>query len=212
MTDFIFTLPPAALVPTVTEVVDGQIDHVAAGLSRLYQQFRKPGIIALTAIRLERWNMLAGVLDDLMTKRNIFNATAAQEDLIGRIVLQPRNGLDDDLYRRYLFARIAVNNSNGLIEDFIKVAKLILNDSTARIVVTQPGAAGVYIAIRDVVLPDEIVAVLIDLLRETPLGGVRLLLIWSSDHGAATPAMTFRYDVGPGYNDGLDTFYAGLIE
>lgn len=199
MTDFVFTLPAASFSPTVTEPVAGQIDHIAAGLSRLYQQFRKPNIIALTATRLERWQMLSDVLNDLLIKRNIFNATDAQEDLIGRIVLQPRIGLDDDTYRRYLFARIAVNNSNGHVEDVIRVARLIVNDDDARIVVTQPGIAAMTVRVADVAITDDTAAVLIDLLSEVPIGGVRITLEWTT----VSPEDLFTFDSGPGFDVGF---------
>lgn len=181
------------------------IDHVAAGLARLYMQFRKPNIIALLRNNLERWNDLEQVCQDLLVKRSIFVAEDSQLDDIGRIVVQPRNGLDDEVYRRYLFARIAVNNSNGLVEDVIKVTRLILNDDAARVVVEQWGIAAMTVRIADVGITDDLAAVLIDLLLEVPLGGARITLEWST----VAPEDVFTFDGGPGFDDGFLAGSAG---
>lgn len=174
------------------------IDHVEIGLNRLYQEFRKPAIIAILTKWLERYNDLEQVYQDLLRKRNIFNAVDAQEDLLGRVVVQQRNGLDNDTYRRYLFARIAVNNSNGLVEDLIKITALVMNDDNAYIHIDQVGAAAVIVRIENVAVSSVLGGVLIDLLRDAPLSGVRLILQYSQ----VAPSQTFRYDSGPGYDVG----------
>ncbi len=175
------------------------IKHVQAGIDRLYMQFRKPGIIALTVSRLERWDMLEQVCQDLLIKhRNIFNSVGIYLDEIGVIVGQPRNGLLDDDYRRYLFARIATNNSEGSVEDVIKIAKLIIGSDAARIVVSQPGIATTIVRIADFPTSDALAAILIDMLRQAPESGVKLVLEWSTHD----PEDVFTFDTGPGFDVG----------
>lgn len=175
------------------------IKHVEAGLDRLYMEFRKPNIIALTTTRLERWDMLEQVCQDLLLRRNIFTSVGFYQDEIGKIVGQPRNGLDNDSYRRYQFARIAVNNSVGTVETLIRIATLILNNSAARVVVTQPGTAATVVRIADVPTTDTLAAILIDLLGKAPLSGAKLVLEWSTQD----PANVFTFDDGPGLDDGF---------
>jgi len=71
----------------------------------------------------------AAQLDALQTatlevhyERWISNAVGIQLDVIGNIVVEPRNGRDDDDYRRAIQSRILVNKSNGKIEELINIA------------------------------------------------------------------------------------------
>lgn len=64
----------------------------------------------------------------LLLQRVIDNAVGAQLDLLGKLAGQARNGLEDVDYRRYIRARVAAHNSDGLISDVIKVVRLILKD------------------------------------------------------------------------------------
>lgn len=208
MSTFTFILPSTstpAISPAEPAAPNAPIDHVAAGLSRLYMQFRKPKIIELLTMYLERWNQLEAVCQDLRTMRNIYNAVGAQEDNIGKKVLQARNGLDNDTYRLYLFARIATNNSDGGIEDFIKIAKLIINDDAAYIKIEQQAIATVLVQIRNFITPDALANVLIDLLRQSPVAAVRLRLEFSS----VTSGLTFTYGTPPTYGTAT---YGGSLE
>lgn len=208
MSVFTFTLPSSsslAVSPAEPVAPNAPIDHVAAGLSRLYMQFRKPKIIALLTAYLERWNQLEAVAQDLLRKRNIFNAVGAQQDLVGKIVLQPRNGLDDDTYRRYLFAKVATNNSSARLEDIIKIAKLIINDDTAYIKIERLAIATVFVQIRNFITVNALANVLIDLLRLAPGGGIRLRLEFSS----VASGLTFTYGTPPTYGTAT---YGGSLE
>lgn len=47
---------------------------------------------------------------------------AEQLDVIGRIIREPRNGLDDATYLRALRTRVLINRSSGKLEDLIEIA------------------------------------------------------------------------------------------
>lgn len=155
-----------------------QIDHNAAALARLCQQFKgKPGIEALVSVFAQRYNTLEAVFWALLTQRTLDSAIGAQLDVIGNLVGQQRNGiLDDDLYRRYIRARIVTNNSRGRIEDLIKVSRLVVNNTTVQIIVNLSGVASVVVRINLARLEWGVAAVLIDFLRHTVVGGDRPVL------------------------------------
>jgi len=48
--------------------------------------------------------------------------TGVQLDVIGRIIREPRNGLDDATYRRALRTRVLINRSSGKLEELIEIA------------------------------------------------------------------------------------------
>lgn len=120
----------------------------------------------------------------LLTERSIYTAVGAQLDVIGKLVGQLRNALDDDDYRRYLFARVVANKSSGLTEELIKVARLIIDDPAAYIYVQNGGDATVIMRIEDLAVSDELGAILMAFLLVTVAGGVRIIVERSSDDPA----------------------------
>ena len=96
-------------------VVDYVTDWPARLRSRLYKQFKDDPtwIIWCNNILGPQFQALEDAAQGLLALLNLTDAIGAQLDLIGRIVGQPRAGLDDDTYRLYLQARIAANRSDG---------------------------------------------------------------------------------------------------
>jgi hypothetical protein len=136
-------------------------------------------------------------LQQLRTNRWIDSAEGAQLDLLGKIVGQLRNGLDDDDYRRYLRARISANISDGLVEDLIRVAVLIIDDDSITIEIDQQGMAAVVVRLSGA-LEATTAEILIKFLKLSVAGGVRVILEWS----AVAPSGWFVWDTGPGWDDG----------
>lgn len=207
MSDLIWHVPDAALVPVAPVDTDpvalAPIDHVAAGLNRLPQEWRdKEHMIALFTIFLARYNDLEQAAQDLLLLRSIdtanaddpFGFTGAQLDQIGAKVGQPRNGLNNTDYRRYCRAKIATNNSNGLIEDIITITGLILNDPTAYTRVVTTTIATSMVTIFNVTIDDNLAGILVNFLRAAVAGGVRLLLTTTP----VAPAATFSFSGGTG--------------
>jgi len=134
----------------------------------------------------------------LLTLRRVDTATGEQLNVLGRIVGQPRDGLVDVDYRRYIRARVATNRSAGKREDLIRIARLVLNDSAARVHVAREGVATTTITIELAAITAAVATALISFLRDAVAIGVRLVLRYS----LSTPATTFRLDSGPGLDVG----------
>lgn len=165
---------PAAIDAVSTPTA--QVDHVARALERLPEQFKTSDLIALTTILVTACGDIENALFQLLTERGIYTGVGDTLDVIGKTVGQPRAGQDDDLYRVYLSARIATNRSHGRVEDLIRIARLILDDDTARIVVETQAIATVVVRIEDTTITAEIAETLATFLRAAVKAGVRFIL------------------------------------
>lgn len=141
---------------------------------------------------------LEAALQQLLTERSIDTAVGAQLDVIGRIVGQPRNSLDDETYRRYCRARIATNKSNGTIENLITVTNLVVYDDDAYYEIDNQGAAAVVVRINDISITADLANIVIKFLQDTVSAGVRVIL----EYGISDPNNWFRLDSGPGLDQG----------
>lgn len=176
------------------------VDHVEEALARLAEQDRRdPNIVALLTALVSPFNTLESAHQQLLTQRSVDTAIGAQLDVLGRIVNEARGGLDDETYRRYIRARIRTNRSQGVVEDLIRIAHLIVDDLNARIVVEQPGVAGVIVRVVDVAVTAVVADAAIVFLRAAVAAGVRLIL----ETSIAAPAATFTLDGGAGLGFGI---------
>lgn len=176
MSDFLWSIPDIISIaaPTLPQP-RAAIDHVAAGLARLPEQFRKTNIIALLTIFLQRYNDLETAYQALLNFRQLGTAFGVQLDAIGKLVGQLRNGLSDADYTRYIRARIAVNNSDGTIEDLITVARLVLNDALTNVQIIVVGPAAVIVRVTGNTVSSTVATIMIDMLRGAHAAGVRLI-------------------------------------
>ncbi len=69
---------------------------------------------------------LESAIWEVILERLLSNAVGVQLDMLGRIVGAPRFTSDDDEYRIFVRARIAINSSQGLWSDLYQVGKLVL--------------------------------------------------------------------------------------
>lgn len=187
-----------ATVPSPVVGVDVP-DHVAAALGRLIEQFKnQPNIKALVSALAGPSQPLEAAYWQLLTQRTIYTGIGNVLDAIGNLVGQPRNGLSDSDYRRYLLARISTNDSGGLVNELLTIVKLVLNDPTATIVLKPEGTATVVIRIGVIAVPVSVGTILSSLLDAAAAGGIRLL----TEMSALAPGATFRFDTGPGFDVG----------
>lgn len=200
MPDFILNLPPSVPVVSGSGVPDGQVDHAATAIARLPEQFKsKPNIEALLRCFLAPCQELEQAFQDLKLLRSVDTAEGVQLDVLGKVVGQPRNGVsDDELYRRYIRARIATNRSKGLIEDLIRISRLVIDDDALRVVVENVGIATVTVRAADITLPDDVAAIAYGFLSKAKSAGARLIFQYVS----SAPAGLFAFDVGPGLDNG----------
>lgn len=187
--------------PTVTtELEDGKVDHVAAALSRLPEQFkRKPKIEALLTALVTPCISLEDALWQLLTERAVDTAIGVQLDQLGSIVGQERGGLDDDDYRRYIRARIMANRSRGTVEDLLRVARLVVDDEDVIFELeSQHGA--VIVRLRAFMAPDALAEIVLSFLEDAKAGGIRVILEtvnWDEDDAFACPPTSWLMDLHP---------------
>lgn len=174
------------------------MDHADAAAKRLPQQFKtKPRIVALLRALVSPAQDLEAVFWDLI-ERSVDTANDATLDLIGRIVGQDRNGLDNDTFRRYIRARITTRRSNGLLETVIKVCRLIVNDPNLYVQTQITPIATLIVRLRTVAVDNAVAAVVIAFLLQTVSAGVRVTVEWSE----SIPGNTFTLDIVPGLDVG----------
>lgn len=168
-----------ALVPEVPIPTPGVEvpDHVLEAIKRLPQQFRKPRIENVLRAFVGPSQPIESALWQLLTQRFITTAIGVQLDFIGTIVGQPRLGLDDDSYRRYIRARVAAHKSRGTTEELIKVASLVLLDIEVQIRVETQGPASVQVTLVSNTIPDGVAAIVVSFLRQSVDAGVKLVLV-----------------------------------
>lgn len=135
----------------------------------------------------------------LLTQRSVDTAIGAQLDVLGKIVGEVRNGLDDDDYRRYVRARVLANRSQGVSEDLIKIAVFILGVTTpGTIFIHTVSDASLILEIFNVAVTTAEAIALQDMLQDAVSAGVRLVI----SYPAVVNTGVFRLDSGPGLDVG----------
>lgn len=170
-----------------------RVDRVARALGRLPAyladgQRRREWITAI----VEQIQELEDAALAVYAQRHLDVAEGAQLDQLGALVGEPRAGLEDADYRRRIRARIAHNRSQGLVEDVIRIARLIVYNAGASITVEQQDVATVVVRVGALATDAAVAADLISFLRTGVAAGVRVLVEYSE----AAPADTFTFD-GP---------------
>jgi hypothetical protein len=154
-------------------------DHVEQAEDLLLEQYKnKPRTLALLRSFIRRCQELEDAAWEVLLQRFIDNAVGAQLDMLGRIVGQDLDGVDDETYRVYIKARIRVNRSHGRPDDVIDVLRLI--ETAAFIYSEQYPATAVVLYEEPSTAPD---VALVDLLGATRAGGTALFLL-AGDSGA----------------------------
>jgi hypothetical protein len=185
-------------------------DHAARALDRLKQQFRgKPKVEALVTALMGPVQAVEDALYQLLTERGVDTAIGTQLDAIGKVVGQPRGGLSDDTYRRYIRARITANRSSGLVDELNLIARLVLDDPTVVITTTQYPPASVVMSLTVAVVPQDLGVALVAFLRKATAAGVRILLHFQPQTLAASFA--FEGGAGMGFGDTSNAATGGQL-
>ncbi len=155
-----------------------QIDnHVALARARLKEQFKeKTNYVALLDALVSPIQEAEDAMWQLYSERWIDTAEGDQLDNLGTIVGRDRGGLDDDDYRAYLRAQVAANRSNGTVADLIAIARLVIDDEDAGVLIEPQYPAGVVMRIEDVASIEARMDALITFLRAAKSAGVRIIL------------------------------------
>jgi hypothetical protein len=142
---------------------------------------------------------LEDTMQQMLTERTVDTAIGAQLDAVGKMVGCARGGLDDDTYRRHIRAQIMTNKSDGLIEEMLVIASLIVYDDAATYVLDNQGVAAFMLRIDGLAISMDLAKVVISFLRRAVAGGVRVILE-TQDHSDddAFTLDSFVPDTGPG--------------
>lgn len=141
---------------------------------------------------------MENALQTLFTERGIDYALGEQLDVLGRVVGQPRNGLEDEIYRRYIRARITANRSKGTINEITRIADLIVYEDGVIYQVDNQGMA-CYVIRPYAAISAELAATLLLFEQDATSAGVRVIVEYSS----LEPETWFRWDTtGVGWDEG----------
>ena len=88
----------------------------------------------------EKLIRVEGQLYDLSNQWDIEEAKAILLDRIGKIVAEPRDGNNDELYRLLIKLRILLNTTRGNVNDIIKVIKFLYSSQSVHITPNYPAA------------------------------------------------------------------------
>lgn len=133
---------------------------------------------------------LEAAQQQLLTMRSVENATGETLTLLGKLVGQNREGVtDDELFRRYVRARVATNKSDGTGDEILTIADLVITETGAELVFENQGRAGYVLRIDAVEVGWDVITVLIRLLRRATAAGVRGIVWWI----VAPMTESFRY-------------------
>lgn len=127
--------------------------------------------------------------------RSVLTSTGQTLTLFGKIVGQERNGItDDNIFRRYVTARIAANRSTMVGEDLINVVSLVLGAPVGVQIATNPiGVAAVELTVHGQIVPPDVEQVILAFTRIVVGTGIRCVVYVM----AQLEADTFSWDTDP---------------
>lgn len=162
---------------TITQITD----YETRSPQLLLERYRKPTVMALLASWLSEVQELENALWSLLTERAVANAVGAQLDVLGKLVGQPREGKDDDVYRVWVTARVLVLRSSGQTEQLLAIAKTLLGSAVpVRVEEYYPLA---LVLNAEVGIDPTLGAQVAKLLAAAKGGGVSLQFSWFSKYG-----------------------------
>ena len=177
---------PALGFPLAGELGGGDALDELNNISKLLLAFSTP--------IQDFWN--AGL--QIEQQLDLENAIGINLDLKGALVDEPRQGLDDDTYRRRIRARIAVHRSTSTVEDLLRIADLIIFEDDAEYFIQTQGGGTVYFRVDGVAVATELATVAHQFLQQAAGVAVRVIF----QYNTAPPSGRFRFDVGPGFGIG----------
>lgn len=178
---------------------------------RLYTQWR-------SATTWRQWCELLGSLADdaeiagqsLLTLPSIDDSEGIQLDVLGKLCGQPRLGVDDPTYRRWIRGRIGANRSTGTPEDLYRMYRAMFAHSTRTLLVQTAELAVKAFLVRiggAITAADAIIA--LDFLVDAKEAGARAVLEFQQ----AEDDLLFSWDDDPtglGFGDVSDPTVGGV--
>lgn len=155
--------------------VERILDHKQRGLDRLLEQYK--GLVNIESIisaYTEQFQELEDVFHRIRIERTLDAARGQQLDNIGDVVVQDRQGFDDDFYKILLFVKIGQNTSFGEPEKLISIFKLIT--SATKVHYQNLGNAQIMLASNGTI-DSTLVDFIFENMQKVTAGGVRLNFI-----------------------------------
>lgn len=157
---------------------------------------RKPRVVALIEAIAGAWQTLEDASWSVFEDTLLENASGKELDQWGGYVGARRGDLVDAEYRRVIQARISANRSIGTEPDIIRVFQSLVGDDVTFFAAYPLGFVlesnredSLSLAFRNRVR---------ELIRDARMGGVAFELI-ENNSGAGV----FRFDIGPGFGEGV---------
>ena len=98
-------------------------------------------------------------------------------DVLGRIVGQPRDGLNDEMFFLWIKARILINRSSGTADEMIAILRLLLEENV-EVTIKEDGKEYAEIFFKKAIAPEKMKKIFRLLLSAKPLGA-RLQIVYS---------------------------------
>lgn len=153
-------------------------------------------IEALTRAAAAAPQVIEDATFDAMVGDNPTDAAGVTLDRWGRIVGQPRRGLTDEEYRRFIEARIQANIAGSSIEELIELWEAVTAPGEIRHFQLSP-AAYALVVFRNTPMRPTLRARVRELMKAVQPAGIGMTLIEAPATDAA-----YQYDEGPGLNVG----------
>jgi hypothetical protein len=211
-------------------VASSPVDHVAAALSRLPQQFRgtlgKPSKVErLLACLVKPFQTFADAAEQVRTQRSIEDSTGKTLELLGGLVGQGPADVDEDTFRAFVRARVRANRSSGIGDQVLRIARLVLAGYAAKaevvaagtllISATRRSGASYVITIENADIPWSLAVTLAQDFLEVVTGtGIRAVLEFvpqdGTDYDAHEHAFAYEDD-GDGWGFTADATVGGMM-
>lgn len=153
-----------------------RVDRVASAAARLPGYMRRTRWLELLAAISAEVQEVEDMWLAMLASNAIDAAVGDQLDQIGALVAQPRGGALDVDYRRRIRAKVAVNRSLGLVEDIVRLARLVVNDAGVAVSLQNEGVASYILALSGNAVTDDTAADLAAFMRKATSAGVRGVL------------------------------------
>lgn len=104
--------------------------HCEDAKNLLTQEYKgKPRIEAFLCALGDQCQLVENAYWQLLTLRDLANATGINLDILGKIVGEPRKDRTDDVYRTFIGIRILVNSSDGQLEQLLTILRTAFGSS-----------------------------------------------------------------------------------
>lgn len=110
-----------------------KIDQISKGLDRSIYDLKKEDFEKILRVLLKQVQDIEDANFQILNERSIFTAIGAQLDVIGILLVVPREGLEDEPYRKKLLLKVATNSADGTPNSMIDIIKTYSEGSSVEI-------------------------------------------------------------------------------